>query len=230
MLGLAALGGATAAHAQVGGGAPNGQVNGAAADAPNGGDLNGGLGNPGRTDGDQTDLKTSKPMPPQRRTPYFDRVKTVRREVVPLPAPRGAQPGGTSAASGPKPEANPLRPHNAQAMQALKSAVDPHVSASSSWHQESTRPTPARSAVRSTTNNYYPALRPGRATNSNAAQSANAGRGRTRSPFGLLLVPGAGQTNAAGKVNAARNANAAGNAKMLAPARAPSVSIPARRR
>ncbi len=228
VLGLGVLSGRAAANAQVGGAAPNAQVGAADAGPQNGGNLNAGLPHPAKKDAEQNDLKTNKPTPP-RRSAFFDRVTAVRKEIVPSPAASGARPGSTSAGSGVKPQSDPLHPQSTQAMQARNRAPDPHVSASSSWHQESEQPArpTAKNAVRSTKNTYYPALRPGRATNSNAAQA----RRRTRSPFGTMLTPGAGQTNAARNATVGRNATAVpATGQISAPARAPSFSAPAGRR
>jgi len=231
VLGLAALSAGTSANAQdggaapnaqAGGAAPNAQVGGVAVDAQNGGNLNGGLPDPVEKDAEHKDPRTSKPAPTQgRRSSFFDRVTTVRRDEVPSssPATRVARPGGASAVSGVKPQADPLRPHHAQAMQARIPAADPHVSAGSSWHQESERPaSPTQGAVRSTMNNYYPGMRSGRQPNANAAQVANAGRGRTRAPAGLMLMPGASP------------AHAARSGQPTTPIRAPSSAGPAGRR
>jgi len=223
------LSGGTAANAQVGGAAPNAQIGGAAAnaqvggaatDVQNGGNLNGGLSGPVEKDAEHKDSKTSKPAPvPQRTESFFDRVTTVRREAVPSPATRGARPGASPAGSGVKSHADTLRPQNAQAMQARNPAADPHVSAGSSWHQESERPaSPARGTVRSTTHNYYPGMRAARQPNANAAHVANAGRGRTRAPAGLMPMAGASQ------------AHAARNGQLSTPSRGQSFSGPAGRR
>jgi len=218
VLGLAALSGGTAANAQVGGAAADAQVGGAAADARNDGHLNGGLPGSVEKDAEHKDPKTSRPAPAQPRTSsFFDRVTTVRREAVSSssPATRVAPPGGASAFSGVKPQADPLRPHDAQAKQARNPAADPHVSAGSSWHQESERhANPTRGTLRSTTHNYYPGMRSARQPNANAAQVASAGRGRTRAPAGLMPLPGA---------------NAARNGQLSTPSRSPS-SMPAGRR
>jgi len=187
VLGLAALSGGTAANAQSGGAAPNAQVGGAAAQAQNGGNLNGGLSGPVEKDAEHKDSTTSKPAPAQRRTgSFFDRVTTVRQEAVPSSPP--------AAVSGVKSQTDPLRPRNAQAMQTRKPSADPHVSAGSSWHQESERPaSPTRGTVRSTTHNYFPGMRLPRQPNANAAPVASAGRGRTRVPAGQAQAARNGQ-------------------------------------
>jgi hypothetical protein len=113
-------------------------------------------------------------LPPPNRVPSFNRVTTSRKELVPArsQAAFGAHSGGALAAAI---DPNAVRNGNARAR-----AANAEIPAGSSWRQQEAVG-PARRpsmSVRTTTHNYYPALRAGQYLNSNTAQVKGAGKGR----------------------------------------------------
>jgi hypothetical protein len=196
VLGLTVLGGATVAYAQGGGHSKGGSSQspagnlastvaggGASASAP-GDPLSSGVmgvilapslgSQPTRGHGSAGFTPT-----PGTSSSAYNRVRSIRREMVASSPVAAARQGGSSAGTGMMSSAAPLHPYSSQASPArAQQAASSRIPTSSSSHQQPPPPAGAPVMVRSTTHNYYPALRPAQHPNANAVRKRSPSRGQ----------------------------------------------------
>jgi hypothetical protein len=208
VVGLSIATGGAPARAQVVGVAATTQAGGAPAQAEVGGadDIeqpgrppNAARSRPAEVGGRAGAPNAQRLTPPQRFSPYYNRVTTTRREVVSLPPPaaRVARPGGTATIAGRMDPADALHPYRHPPSPARARAPIP---AGSSLQDGPPRPaSPSPTMVQSSSHTYYPGMRTARFPNANTAPTSRAGRGRVGIPMGLgvLAMPGAARATAA---------------------------------